>query len=163
MVAEYDIHKSTHQCCVTGKTLEEGEAYYSVLVEAGVELVRQDYSIEAWGEEPAGAIAVWKTRVPVKGEPKKLVIDVEMMLDFIKRLENADEPHKINMRYLLGLLLMRKRVLKFDEVEREGDNDYLILTHRREDVTYRILDPHLSEQELEDLQAQMETVIGMEM
>ena len=163
MVMEYDIHKSSHQCCVTGRTLQEGEEYYSVLVDAGGELVRHDYSMEAWAGEPEGAIGFWKTRVPAKDQPKRIVIDVQVMLDFLRRLEEAEEPSKINMRYLLALLLMRKRVLKFDAVEREGEQDYLVLSCRREDATYRVLDPHLSEQELEELQTQMETVLGAAM
>ena len=163
MADEYDIHKSNRECCVTGKTLAEGEEYYSVLVEVDGQLVRRDYSIEAWTEEPAGVFGVWKARVPPKDPPKKLVIDVDVMLDFFHRLDGSDDAPKLNMRYLLALLLMRKRVLKFDDVAREGDQSYLIVRRPREDATYRVLDPHLSEEELGELQAQMETVIGAQM
>ena len=164
MADAYDIHKSNRECCVTGKVLAEGEEYYSVLVEADGQLVRKDYSTDAWTEEPEGTIGVWKTKVPPKDPPKKLVINVDVMLDFFNRLDGDEsDASKVNMRYLLALLLMRKRVLKFDDVQREGVRSYMILRRPRDDTSYRVLDPNLSEQELEELQSQMETVIGARM
>jgi len=113
----YDIAGSSRRCAKTGKVLNAGDRHMVVLLELDDKLVREDICLEAWGEPPAGAFAWWQTKVPEGDDLKKFVIDDNLVYDCFTRLEDENEPQKVNFRYVLALWLLRKRKLKFEEVE----------------------------------------------
>ncbi len=79
-----------------------------MLVEEAGEVVRRDYSAQAWNEPPAEAIAWWRGKMPPQGDatpaPREVLLS---LLD-----EWNDHPEKASARYLLALLLVRRRVLQ---------------------------------------------------
>src|SRR5262245_7428340 len=127
-MTDYQIQAPTRRCTVTGQELLPGSRYFSVLLEQDGKLVRQDYSAEAWQGPPHGAFSFWAGRIPVQDQPKKIVIDDEMLLECFQRLEGQDEPAKLNFRYVVALLLMRRKRLKFDQVRTDGDRELLQLS-----------------------------------
>ncbi len=48
MAQKYEVERSTAQCAVSGRKLEEGEEFYTVLFEEGESFRRADYSLDAW-------------------------------------------------------------------------------------------------------------------
>jgi hypothetical protein len=54
-------------------------------------------------------------------------MDDEELLDLFESLEDANEPKKQAFRFLLALLLVRKRLLKY-----EGQRPGLMLVRRRD-------------------------------
>lgn len=110
MLGEYKVSRSTRQCHVQGRPLREGEWYYSAIIESGDDYIRRDYSAESWTEPPEDAIGWWKKRMP-KADDKKLVLaPPEVLIDLLRQMERF--PDKAKSRYLLALMLMRKRLLR---------------------------------------------------
>jgi hypothetical protein len=110
MLGEYKVSRSTRQCHVQGRPLREGEWYFSAIIESGDDYLRRDYSAEAWTEPPEDAIGWWKKRMP-KAEDKKLVLaPPEVLIDLLRQMERY--PGRAKSRYLLSLMLMRKRLLR---------------------------------------------------
>ncbi|KAA1258735.1 hypothetical protein LF1_12580 [Rubripirellula obstinata] len=110
MLGEYKVSRSTRQCHVQGRPLREGEWYFSAIIESGDDYVRRDYSAESWTEPPEDAIGWWKKRMP-KADDKKLVLaPPEVLIDLLRQMERF--PDKAKSRYLLSLMLMRKRLLR---------------------------------------------------
>ena len=93
-----------------------GETYFSVLVAEGAELKRCDYAADAWQGPPEEAIGWWKSQVPERNAGKKHWAPNDVMLDFWDQL--ADEVEKQDMRYVLTLLLVRRRVFRLEEEKR---------------------------------------------
>ena len=52
-MTEYQIQPNTRRCAITGREFRPGETYFTALVEADGQFVRQDYSGEAWTGPPA--------------------------------------------------------------------------------------------------------------
>ena len=109
----FQFQRCSRRCCRTGRTLEPGRVYYSAVVPRGEELVRLDYSAEAWDGPPPEAIGWWKGRVPTPQEARAQMASDEALLEWLEQL--ASQPEQADLRYVLALLLVRRRVLKFAE------------------------------------------------
>lgn len=108
MATEYPVRRPTRRCAATDREFTPGESVVSVLVDDGADLVRRDYSAAAWAEPPEGAIGWWRSQTPASGgsspAPREVLLG---LLD-----EWADRPVEASARYLLALLLVRRRVLR---------------------------------------------------
>ncbi len=157
---EYQIQPNTRCCAISGEALEPGERYYTVLFDEGQRWVRKDYSVKNWEGPPEGAFSFWLGRVPESSQTKKPPIDEALLLDCFHRLEGNSEPQKVNFRYVLSLLLMRRKRLKFEDVRNEKGQETLILTLNRGKGRYEVVNPHLTEEEIAAVQEEVMQVLG---
>lgn len=113
----YSIERTTGICAFTERVLEPHEHYIATLVEDGDELVRVDISPEAWeeGKRPEHLFSYWKAVVPEPNEKKKTFVDDEVLLNLLERLADAEQPQRIAFRFVLTLILMRKKLLRYDK------------------------------------------------
>jgi len=138
---DFDIQRCSRRCAATERELSPGEVYYSVLLDDDAGVDRRDYSKQGWNGPPDGTIAWWKSRIPTRAAKKKRWAPNEVMLQFFEELDQRkDDPQsRDDMRYVLGLLLIRRRVLRQEESERdEDDNEVLVLYSPRRETTYRL-------------------------
>lgn len=112
MQTEFEIQRSTRRCAATDRPLAPGEWCYSVLEVQGAEIVRKDYAASAWPGVPAESFGWWKARVPEPHAKKIKLAPNEVLLELFDQL--AEQPHNEDMRYVLALLLVRRRVLRLD-------------------------------------------------
>jgi hypothetical protein len=59
----------------------------------------------------------WKTVVPEPQQKKKLLVDDSVLVDVFQRMESKTEPQEVRFRFVLALILMRKRLLKYEGTE----------------------------------------------
>ena len=110
MSGDYKVSRCTRRCYALDRPLGEGEWYYSVVLESGDDYLRRDFSAEAWLGPPDGAVGWWKSRMPIAGERKKVLAPKEVLIDLLVQM--ADTPGKAKTRYLLALLLLRRRFVR---------------------------------------------------
>jgi hypothetical protein len=159
---EYQIQPSTRRCCVTGREMQPGERCFSVLLDEGGKLLRRDYSPEAWQGPPAGAFSFWAGHVPLPEARRRLAFDDELLLDCFAQLEGQTEAARINLRYVVALLLMRRRRFQFEEAQPEGDGEVLTLRCTRTGVRHRVVNPGLTEEEMAAVQEDVFRALGWE-
>ncbi len=134
---DYAINRSTRRCCTSGRVLAEGEEFYTALFVEGAELVRRDYAKESWTSPPEGALGWWKARVPRREENKARLAPDEVLLQLFHEL--AEQPDKQDLRFVLALLLVRRRLFKWEEPETNNDGqEVLVLSCPRDGGTYRV-------------------------
>ncbi len=114
----YQFQRCSRRCSRTGRVLAPGETYYSAVVPRGEELVRLDYAAEAWEGPPPEAIGWWKGRVPTPQEAKAQMASDEALLEWLEQL--GSQPQQADLRYVLALLLVRRRVLKLEEPDADA-------------------------------------------
>ncbi len=135
---DFEIQRCTRHCAATGRELLPGETFYSVLMEKGSNVERHDYSVEAWTEPPHDALGWWKSQVPDPKTQRKQWAPNDVMLRLFDEL--SDQPSRADVRYVLALLLVRRRVLRLEDTELEesaGDETMVVYCPRR-DETYRV-------------------------
>ena len=159
-MTEYQIQPNTRRCVISGRELRAGEKFYSVLREEAGKFVRLDYSSEVWQGPPHGSFSFWTGRIRAGEENKRPPIDDDLLMDCLQRLEGETEPNRVNFRYVVALLLMRRKRLRFEETLSEGDQEVLVLRCVRTRNTYRVLNPRLSEEQMAAVQHEVFKVLG---
>lgn len=161
-MTEYQIQEITRRCSVSGRDLQPGERFYSVLVDEGGKLIRKDFSEEAWQGPPNGTFGFWAGKVPPRDERRKLRIDDDMLFDCFRRLSGETEPAKINFRYVVALLLMRRKRFKFEEAKHADGHEVLVVRCTRSRETYDVVNPRLNDAEMAAVQEEVFKVLGWE-
>jgi len=136
MLLDYDFANCTRRCAVGGRALAPGESYYSTLqMERGV-AVRRDYAAESWSGPPAEALAWWRSCVD-DGAAQAQLAPHDVLLNLFTAL--AEEPAEADFRYVLGLLLLRRRLVKFDGSRRDALGEVLVLDCPRRQEQFELL------------------------
>jgi hypothetical protein len=112
MLLDFEVQRSTRRCAATDRALEPGETCYSVLEVQGADVVRKDYCKDAWTAPPESAFGWWRTRIPEPTAKKVKLAPNEVLLELFDQM--ADLPDQEDLRYVLTLLLIRRRVLRLD-------------------------------------------------
>jgi hypothetical protein len=159
-MTEYQIDANTRRCAASGRELRAGERFFSVLLQDGSKFVRRDFSSEGWQGPLHGAIGFWSGRIPAGDQPRRLPIDDELLFDCFVRLEEEADPARIRFRYVVALLLMRRKRLKFDEARAENDQEVLALRCPRSGCVYSVVNPRLTEEEMVAVQDEVFEVLG---
>lgn len=136
---DFELQRCTRKCAKTGRELAAGEAFYSALSAEGSQVVRHDYAADAWEGPPAGALGWWKSQSPLsEGKNKKPHwAPNDVMLHLFDEL--AEQPHSADMRYVLALLLLRRRVLRLEDTEREVPQSETLLVYcPRRQTEYKV-------------------------
>jgi len=134
---DYELPRCTRHCSATGRELAPGEEFYSALFSEGSSLVRRDYAKEAWPGPPEGALGWWKSQIPSPNARRVHWAPNDVMLHCFEELEN--QPDRWDMRYVLALLLVRRRVMRNEDEERDADGrQVMVLYCPRREATYRV-------------------------
>ena len=160
-VTNYQLQATSRHCVRTGRELEPGDRFYSVLYDRGAAFVREDCSVEAWQGPPADAFSFWQGRIPEGNQPRRIQVDESLLIDCMVRLAGETTPQKINFRYVLALLLMRRKRLKFEEVVSVEGQEHLSLRCTKTRKVYRVLNPQLSDAQMVEVQEEVQNVLGL--
>jgi hypothetical protein len=159
-MAEWEINKSVGQCFGTGRKMQDGEEYFATLVESEQGLARRDFCVDYWDQQKPQVYCYWKTRVPSTDRKKQIFIDDDMLMAFFERLGAETEPQKVNFRFVLTLILMRKRRLKYDSSRNEADKEVWRLRVVGGDNEFvDVVNPHLDDSQIEQLSSQVGEIL----
>ena len=163
MTQQWEVEPAAGRCAVTGRRLEEGEEFYSVLFEDGEGFRRCDYSLDSWNGPPEGSYCHFKSRVPIKQKRKKLLVDNEILVNFFLRLGDETEPARLQFRFVLALILMRKRLLRYEGSAVEGGVEVwrMVLTADRSE--HRVANPRLTDEQIEGVSSQLSAILHGDM
>ena len=161
----YPVSKSTGRCAAREVELEPGVSCVATLSELeGDGLKRLDYSQEAWdeGTRPEGLFSFWRTVVPEADAKPRQLIDETVLLTIFEQLAGEDQPRKVSLRFVLALILMRKRLLRFlGRTEEEG----VVIWQMRpkgstpESPPIEVVDPGLGDEDVMSLSEQLSEVL----
>ena len=159
---EWEINKPLGQCCGTGRKIDYGEEYFGALVETGEGLQRRDFCADYWESEKPDVFCYWRSRLPHPDQKKQIFVDDEMLMAFFERLENETEQEKANFRFVLALILMRKRRLKYNATRVEEGKEIWrlrIVGEKSADRGIEVVNPHLDEEQIEQLSSQIGQIL----
>lgn len=151
---DYEVERCTRHCATSGRELQEGEEFYSVLIAEKGQVHRHDYAVEGWVGPPDSTLAWWKSRMPSREAKKGQFAPNEVLLQLFAQLEHA--PEKADMRYVLALLLVRRRVLREEETHRDkAGREIMLLYSPRDENTYEVEVVRPGDQRRQVIQAEL--------
>ncbi len=128
-----------------------------MLTASGASAVRQDFSAAAWAGPPEGALGWWKSQIPLVETKKVQWAPNDVLLDLFEQL--AEPADRADLRYVLALLLIRRRVLRLEDTEQDSANVETLLVscpRRSADYKVRVTPPDAARaQEIQNMLAQM--------
>lgn len=163
---QYKVEPSTRRCGRCDRPFAVGDEYYSAVVETDDEslLVRQDFCPACWTPDES-YFSFWKTRVP---EPRTedrgpRLIDLGRLMELFERLAGAEEERARQFRYVLALVLMRKRRLKLVSSRRlpGGGGEEMTLRQAGSERTYTVSSPLLTEAGVVEIADRLKEILDM--
>ena len=160
MQQDWNIKSRSEVCELTGRPFAEGETFYTVLFMDGEGFRRIDLCEEAWksrSEDPAAepVFSSWRSKFEPPAPPPPEPLQRDDAEGMLRRLIESNDPVHTNTRYLLAVMLERKRVLR---PQPSPDKGTLIYERAGTGETFIVTDPGLS---LSDLAAVQEEVTAL--
>ena len=162
-MSDWDIHRPQGQCCATGQKIEVGQEYYAALVETDQGFERRDFSAEYWGKERPSVYCFWKTRLPEANPKRPLFIDDQMLTAFFERLATETDPERVAFRFVLALVLMRRRRLRYETTVTDHDTESWRLRWVGQKDFVDVVNPHLDEERITQLSQQIGQVLNADL
>jgi hypothetical protein len=164
--SQYQISRPTGRCAATDTPLEPGMAIVACLVDReddeGFE--RLDYTQEAWesGARPERLFSYWRTVMPAPDDKPKLLVDDAVLMDLFERLVDDTRPRRQAFRFVLALILIRKRLLKFEgRVQIDGDEHWQVRSKGTdpESPPITVFNPQLGDDDVLELTSELGEVL----
>ena len=153
-VIDFEVQKFTRRCAQTDRELKPGEVFYSVLMSDGADVVRRDFSADAWEGPSEDAIGWWKSAVPDPRVNRLQWAPHDVMLEFFEELQS--NPDQQDVVYVLALLLIRRRVFKLEATEAgDGLNEILQIYCPRNEKEYQVQVVTPAVEEIDRIQQQL--------
>ena len=162
--AGYEVARPLGKCHVTGETIPPGEKFMAALRETPLGFDRVDVSMSAWPNfERKDIVGFWQATMPAQEQKKKLFVDDEVLCDLFERLKDTTEAPKLNFRFVLGLILMRKKMLIYDTSRTEDGKDIWEMHFKGREEKLDLLNPKLDESQMAEVSQQLGQILNEEM
>jgi len=115
----------------------------------------------------------WRTIIPVPEQKKKLLVDDSVLVDLFQRLGSRPEPtlaEEVRFRFVLALILMRKRILKYEgtapipapTAEIPHPPHIWLMKLRSVEEPVHVIDPHLTPEQIGEVSGQLSAILAEE-
>jgi hypothetical protein len=160
----YDVARSGGKCAVTGQEIQPDQKYMAALRETPTGFERVDVSMDAWPAfEKKDLLGYWQTAMRRPEAKKKIFVDDEVLAGLFERMSEVVEPAKINFRFVLGLILMRKRLLVYENTRKEGDREIWSMRIKGREDRLDMENPRLDEQQVAEVSQQLGQILNEEL
>ena len=169
IVVDWKIKPRSGMCAQTQKRFEDGEVFYTVIFDDTESdgFIRRDFSEAVWKEMSGGfdppPFSFWKSvyKAPAQVEEEKTFKQnsIEAMLH---RMIEEDRPATENARYILALMLERKKILLPTETKDTDNRKLLFYEHKDTGSVYIVADPGLHLEEVGAIQEEVAELLAAE-
>lgn len=165
MIQNWSIRSRSHHCALSGRAFVEGEVFHTAIYfdpETGGYL-RRDVGLDSWKAELAERtpIAYWRTTyTPQVTEQRPEVTSKESAMALLQRFVEEDEPQTEDARYILALMLERKRILSPTASKETEQGKMLFYENKKTSEVFMIRDPELRLDELAQMQDEVAMLLG---
>lgn len=152
MAREYEIQKVSGRCGGCQRELAGGEEFVAALFDTDEGFRREDLCrqcADGAAGRLEGAFSAWQGRMPTPDAPKKKTVDEEVLVSFFDRLAGEEASERVNFRFVLALMLMRKKRLVYDGSRRDESGREIWTMHfRKESGGVEVVHPEMDEEQI---------------
>ncbi len=161
-MVNFEVPRCSRICAATSRELKPGEWFYSVLLAEKGDIRRLDYSQDGWEGPPTDdaieLIGYWKSRLPAPNDNKVKLAPNDILLNLFDQL--SDQLDKQDMRYVLVLLLIRRRIFRLEKEETDGETGQktMVVYCPKRETSYRVPVTDPGDEQIEQMQ---DTLTGL--
>ncbi len=169
MAKEYNIAKTSGTCTSCQAELAPGTELIAILAETNDAFERLDFCTRCYDDgkhgEDAGRdiVGTWRSVVPEPKQKKKLFVDNDLLRNLFERLGQSDADSKINFRFVVALVLMRKKLLIYDGMGSADGKEVWKMHFKGADESCDVIDPHLDEEKIAEVTSQLGEILEGEL
>ena len=120
----------------------------------------QDSPASASPKKPVQALALWRTHALAVEKKKRLFVDDHVLLQFFRNLAGTREANKIAFRFVLALVLMRKKLLVYERARKdEAGTAIWTLRIRGGDETLDVLEAAMDDEQVAEITGQIGQIL----
>jgi hypothetical protein len=162
LTQEWNIQSRALQCAVSGRPFEKGERIYSALYWRDGQYVRVDLNEEAWKarNDNIEPLSAWQTDFVPPPPPAPEALRKDDAESLLRRLVAENAPATRNARYILALMLERKKMLRQIERQKQDGGSVLVYEHLPSGEVWLIEDPGLKLGELTAVQNEVAALLA---
>ena len=162
MNQDWEIRKRSDTCTLSQRPFREGEFFYTAIFREGDGFRREDVSEEAWASRPGGEtpVAFWRAKFELPPPPPPEPLAKQDAESILRKLIEENSDATKNARYILALMLERKRILKPME---STDPDVLVYERAQTGETFLIPNPCLSLAQVPEVQREVSALLGLQL
>ena len=162
LTQEWNIQARALHCAATGRPFEKGERIFSALYWRDGQYQRVDLCPEAWQarNENIEPLSAWQTEFVPPPPPEAEALKKDDAESLLRRLVAENAPGTRNARYILALVLERKKVLRQIERRKQEAVSTLVYEHVPSSEVWLIEDPGLKLGELTAVQDEVARLLA---
>ena len=165
IIQDWKIRSRAHRCTDTERTFEDGERVVTGIF-ADPEsdgYLRKDYCLEAWDrlKDELKPFSFWQgTYHAPEQEHDPQDLGKESPEAMLRRMIDEDESNTENARYILALMLERKKVLIPVDAQELESRRMLFYEHKENGDVFVVADPQLHLDEIEAVQEEVALLLA---
>jgi len=157
----YAIAKAEGKCHVCGRAVQPGEKLMAALRETPVALERLDICLGCWESfDKNGLLGFWQNTLLPPTARRNVFVDDDVLCELFERLAGAAEPGKMDFRFVLGLILMRKRRIAYESTRHEGEKEIWSVRFKGREELMDLVNPRLDEQKVGEVSQQLGEILN---
>jgi len=160
-MSDWNLRRNHIACAGCEAGFADRARYFSLLCTENGEILRRDFCLGCWSKRPAQAADLfwWRTR-HTESRQRGLALNLEALEALFIALEGRNDLAIKELRFLLCLLLMRKRRLKTVRMTREQGVDAFVVRRprRQEEFTVYVFD--FSPERMAELREELRSIFA---
>jgi hypothetical protein len=162
MLSDWEIKARSRYCAQTEEAFDDGATIYTLLFRDRAGFRREDISEIAWQQikESVEPFSFWKSKFQAKPPTLPEPMPKESVEELLRKLVSEDLPEHLNARYVLAILLERKRILKQVDIRESAEEKILIYEHVKTGEAFIIADPRLRLDQLDSVQEEIYSLLA---
>jgi len=157
-MVEWNIQPRARACHACGESFADRQLYHTLLLDARGNYERLDVCERCWAAEyqrgaadRTGFVSHWQGQFETPA-PRPEAIQKETAESVLRKLIARDQPEDLAVRFILAVMLERKRILKVREQFRHEGQRVFVYEHGATGDAFTIVDPELRLDQLENVQ-----------
>lgn len=160
-MSDWNLRRNHIACAGCESGFADSARYFSLLCTENGEIARKDFCLGCWSKRPAQAADLfwWRTR-HIPSKQHGLALNLEALEALFIALEGRNDLKVKELRFLLCLLLMRKRRLKTVRMTREDGVDAFVVRRPRRQEEFSVFVFDFSAERMAELREELRSIFA---
>ena len=160
---DFSLARPRAVCVATNEVILPDEHFITALRETPLGFERLDIKLSAWDAfDRSGIVAHWKMTMPRAEAKKKLFVDDAALCDLLERLQDVESVEKQCFRFVLALILMRKRLVIYENTRFENEKEIWTMRLRGKEASFDLIDPKPTDEQIAAVKDQLGQILSEE-
>lgn len=159
---EWKLPPRAEACAACGRAFEDGQTIQACIFITAGGFARTDLCSDCPQPDGPEPLGVWRTRFRLHEKEPRPRFDRTGLLGLLAQTADATDPPSQKFRFVLALLLWRKKALRLTGTTRTDGTECWHFIEARAEQSWDIPRPELTEDDLARLSAQLEALLRAE-